>query len=239
MSEKPKSYEENTREQYETLGRFVEAFEALVDETREACVRILSRKQLHRDLVRVAVAHPVITAKPIFEILRAIIADQISNSLLEQELLRDGVINEIESPDYRGDPLLFSAAEQNSYFAIMKFIADEYNDLVETRNALLHGTWSIGYLHQADPTSEEFYVHKWAVTKRGLWPVEELPKNAEELRLLAHRCDQLRSWIATVSYCAQGNEKLDAYFEQQGKQWSLKMGGNKTMLPRKLPEAFS
>ncbi len=239
MPDRSKSYEENTREQYETLGRFVEAFEALVHEIREACVALLSRDTMHRDLVQVAFHHQVITAKPVFEILRAIVAELISGSIVEQTLLKEGIIEELETTDPRGNPLCFSPAEQDSYLGVMKFIAGEYNDLVETRNALLHGTWFVGYVHESDPTSIEFHVRKYSVTKTGLDPMKELPKNAKELRELAHRCDQVRTWIAALSYCVQGNEKLDVYFDQQQKQWFLKMGGNKTTLPGKLPEAFS
>ena len=235
MPDRPKSYEENTREQYETLGRFVEAFESLVHETREACVALLSRDTMHRELVQVAFHHQVMTAKPVFEILRAIIAELISGSIAELHLFEEGIIEEFETTDPRGNSLRFSPSEQVSYLGVMKFIANEYTDLYEMRNALLHGTWFVGYVHDSDPTSTEFIVRKYSVAKTGLDPLD-LPKNAKELRELAHRCDQVRTWIATLSYCTQGNEKLDVYFEQQQKLWFLKMGGHKTTLPGKLPE---
>ena len=46
-------YTKNTKEQYEALGRFVEAFEAMVSEVREICIELLSKDGRHRNLIEV------------------------------------------------------------------------------------------------------------------------------------------------------------------------------------------
>jgi hypothetical protein len=76
------------------------------------------------------------------------------------------------------------------------------------------------------------------VTKEGLSPLD-LPKNSTQLKELAHRCDQTRAWIGFLDYCALGTSKLDEIFEQDGKNWFLKIGDHKTTLPGTLPTASS
>jgi hypothetical protein len=71
----------HSRDQYEALGRFVEAFEAMVAETRETCINLLARSGRHRDLIEIAFHHNVLTAKPVYEIMRAIIAELVNASM--------------------------------------------------------------------------------------------------------------------------------------------------------------
>jgi len=114
--------EKNTKEQYEALGRFVEAFEAMVDKARSVSIELLSRSAAHEDLVTIALHHPAMTAKPLFEIMRAIIA----------EVLKD------DHHKLHNDRHLFAA--------VLRQISAEYMTLVSTRNNLLHGTWFVGYI---------------------------------------------------------------------------------------------
>ena len=46
------SYEQNTKEHYEHLGRFVEAFEATVQEARDACIDLLGHDRQQSDFLR-------------------------------------------------------------------------------------------------------------------------------------------------------------------------------------------
>src|ERR1700730_4099177 len=71
-TEKPKTYEKNTKEQYEALGRFVEAFEAMVNEVRESTIALIERDGKHRRLIEIVLHHQVLTAKPLYEIFRAV-----------------------------------------------------------------------------------------------------------------------------------------------------------------------
>jgi hypothetical protein len=68
-------YNANTKGQYEALGRFVEAFEAMVNETRSASISILSRVGAQANLLDVVFHHSALSAKPLFEIMRALVAD--------------------------------------------------------------------------------------------------------------------------------------------------------------------
>jgi hypothetical protein len=71
----------NTKEQYEALGRFVEAFEMMVHEVREICIeRICSGvgSSERERLVEIAFHHQAISAKPLFDIMRAILAEIVN-----------------------------------------------------------------------------------------------------------------------------------------------------------------
>src|SRR5262245_2800361 len=70
------AYRKNTREQHESLGQFVEAFEAMVHEAREVCIDSVSLDGRHRDLVQILLHHSSLTSKPIFEKCRAVIAEE-------------------------------------------------------------------------------------------------------------------------------------------------------------------
>jgi hypothetical protein len=54
---KSDAYAKNTKEQYEALGRFIEAFEMMVERTRSNCVELLERGKSHKELVTIALHH--------------------------------------------------------------------------------------------------------------------------------------------------------------------------------------
>ena len=205
------SYEQNTKEHYEHLGRFVEAFEATVQEARDACIDLLGHDRQQKRLIEIAFRQQALTANPTFEIMRAVIIEIIDDAI------KDGALK----------------ADRNAFLGLMKFIADEYDDLVKMRNALLHATWFVGYQSVDDPASSEFYVRKFAVTKQGLSPLE-LPKNARQLEELSHRCDNTRTWIGLLVNCVKGSERLEDLFEQKGGRWFLRLG-NTTLGEASLP----
>jgi hypothetical protein len=72
------AYNKNTQEQYEALGRFVVAFEAMVNEVRDCSINLLLTEDEVSALVDIAFHHPVLTAKPLFEIFRALIVEFLS-----------------------------------------------------------------------------------------------------------------------------------------------------------------
>jgi hypothetical protein len=80
MSETPKNetspVDKNTKEQYEELGRFVVAFEDMVNDVRELCIFILAGFNLSQQtFVSVAFHHRVLTAQPLSEIMQTLIAE--------------------------------------------------------------------------------------------------------------------------------------------------------------------
>ena len=126
------AYATNTKEQYEELGRFVEAFELMVNEVRETCIDLLSKDGDHRDLVRIAFHHQSLSAKPSIEIMRTIVTEVVSN------------------------PSSFHHGDKEIFVEVLGKIQGAYEHLSNMRNNLLHGTWFVGFVSEDDPNAERF-----------------------------------------------------------------------------------
>jgi hypothetical protein len=125
---------------------------------------------LQYKLLQVAFHHQTLTAKPLFEIMRAMIAE---------------IVNV---------PIHRSYSDKEFYRDLLGHVQKEYNDLANTRNNLLHGTWFMGATTFSNPESENFYLHKYTASKHGLTELR-LPKTARELRELSERCENLLPWL--------------------------------------------
>jgi hypothetical protein len=183
-------------------------------------------------LLEIVFHHQALTAKPLIEIFRAIVAELVDDSL---EAQRDEA-NNIADPDPpllagpNGKPMPFTVKDQESFLGVMKVIQDEYNDLTSKRNNLLHGTWFVGYPSIDDPFSAEFLVRKFATSKTGLTAID-LPKNAAQLKALSDRCESVRSWIGWLELCLTGGLKIADTFQQDGKIWHfVTPGGHRSTL---------
>lgn len=202
-SEQSSAYDKNTKEQYECLGRFVEAFEAMVHEVRSNAIEMLAADTEFARLVEIPFYHAVMTAKPIFEIFRAIIATQINNGKFCAQHGIDG-------------------ADQSAFHGVLAEIAKEYGDLSEIRNHMLHGTWFVGFLGGQDEEANEFEIHRLTVGKAGLKSAAEIPKNALELRHLIKRCEVTRHWISVIHGCmpkSLADLKMKDSFRHNGTDW--------------------
>ena len=74
--DQPSPVDKKIKEQYEELGRFVVAFEDMVNDVRELCIFILAGfNSSQQTFVSVALHHQALTAKPLFEIMRALVAE--------------------------------------------------------------------------------------------------------------------------------------------------------------------
>lgn len=222
-------YQTNIQEQYEELGRFVEAFEYMANEVRECNIALLSREGKSRYLIEIAFHHYALSAKPLYDIFRAIVGEIVQPPMVANTDI--GLRQPISEPP----PSPFKPAERDAIAAVMKRISAEYLNLVETRNEMLHGTWHIGYL-DGNPEAKEFHIAKYDTTKSGLSPVTGLPKTALELRILASRCSDVRSWIGWVLDCLLGKSPVLERFTHENGEWFLVLGGNKTTLPQKWPQ---
>jgi hypothetical protein len=151
-------YAQNTKEQYEAIGRFVEAFEAMVNEARQNSIQLLTRDHKQQLLLRIPFYNQALSAKPLFEIFRTLIAEIIHG----QETQKTKNI---------------SQEDLGTYLGVLSTIAGEYMDLCSIRNNLLHGTWFVGYSGSDDPYCKEFFIHRFDATKKGL-SLTELPKTA-------------------------------------------------------------
>jgi hypothetical protein len=85
MSDINEEYQKNTKEQYEVLGRFVEAFETMVNEVREDALDLLERDGRHRRLIAIVLHHQVFSAKPLYDVYRATVIEIIDNQIRLQE----------------------------------------------------------------------------------------------------------------------------------------------------------
>src|SRR5580658_3807224 len=158
----PSAFDKNTKEQYEELGRFVEAFEGMVSEVRNVSILILAGlDSSQQTFVSVALHHQALTAKPLFDIMRTLIA----------EISRDKTAREKHKIDDVSQAILSG---------VIATISKEYMDLVRLRNDLLHGTWYIGFTGPDDLEAKEFHVSKFSMSKTGMEALE-LPKTATEL----------------------------------------------------------
>jgi hypothetical protein len=194
------AYQKNTKEQYEALGRFVEAFEGMVHEARRDSIDIATQglPPFQKGLVGIPYFHPAIAAKTIYEIFIAVIAETLNDQR------------------YR-DANNISEAEIRYFSAVISQLSGEYNKLCSKRNNLLHGTWSIGFSHADDPDSATFDIDKYSVGGGGVVPLS-LPKTASDLQELSERCDEVRSWIATLHASATrkpGCKILDCFRQYQ------------------------
>jgi hypothetical protein len=205
----------NTTEQYAALGRFVEAFELMVNEVREICIENICASvggiQQRERLIEIAFHHQSMTAKPLFDIMRTIIAE---------------TVNVEASPHY---------ADRMAIKKLLGHIEAEYNHLYNKRNELIHGTWMIGFVSHDNPDAREFVVRKYKTTSDGLAEAQ-LPKNAIELLDLVTRCDEARTWLGYLGFCLQEGTRITEVFKQQpGESWKFYISAvsDGTTLPRK------
>jgi hypothetical protein len=186
MSETPKDepspVDKNTKEQYEELGRFVVAFEDMVNDVRELCIFILARFNLSQQtFVSVAFHHRVLTAQPLFEIMQTLIAEVAKDKDARTRYKIDDESAKIIN-------------------GVIAAISGVYNKLASIRNNLLHGTWYIGFTGPEDLEAKQFYIRKLVTRATGL-SAHELPKTAAELRDLTKRCEKVRYWMLSITSC--------------------------------------
>lgn len=192
-----KIYQNNIRR----LGQFVEAFEQMVHEVRSACEFLLDPELKRQSAVSAAFHHSVMTAKPLFDIMRAVVAETLKNTKMRAK-------HEIDE------------AAENIFHGVLQTIGNEYNNLTNTRNNLLHGTWFMGFGSVIEPGSD-FLVYKMSVSKTGIAPME-LPKNTEELLALAARCRKTGAWIGAITVAfihGPAGNLIKATFRHDRENW--------------------
>jgi hypothetical protein len=228
-------YAKNTTEQYAELGRFVVSFELMIHEIRQSCIGRLARDTTHGGFIAIPFHHVAFTAKPLIDVWRAIVAELIDPPRRPRkegdEDVAVGIFPDDPPmlPDADGKPIHFKQDEIKIVHGVLKVIQDEFMDLANKRNNLLHATWFVGFPSRADPNSAEFFISKYMTTKEGLSPLD-LPKKATELSDLSHRCDIIRDWVSWIDACLMGMDKISTVFEKgDGKSWNLKVGRRSTL----------
>jgi hypothetical protein len=212
------AYTENVREQYIALGKFIAAFERMVDLVRTSCIGLLEPNLNDQKLVEVIFHHQVLTAQPLFDILRALIFTTINDrAYIEKHSVTE--------------------KEQNDINGVLTTIASSYMDLLKKRNNLLHATWQFG--HPIDPFADpiNFKVSKRTVTKTGLSRVL-LPNDVKGLDQLRIRCEATTSWIWELFRCLPhtvGKRRVHDSFKFVNGRWERTWPSRST-LPRVFPE---
>jgi hypothetical protein len=203
------AYVKNTKEKYEALGRFVEAFEDMVDEVRSACMELLyqndksTRNELRWMLLHIVFHQQSMTAKPLLQIMRSMVGE-ISKKF------RDG-----------GEPN-FDNAEFSAFSEVIKIVDREYDQLVRTRNNLLHARWGMEFPFEDDPDGLKFFIFKGGSNKDGWAPLQKLPQTASELLTLSERFKELSHWVFLIARCFDGSEspqRITNCFRFDGKEW--------------------
>lgn len=161
-------------EQFAALGRFVQAFEGMVHGVRSSCQMLTQRPGVHGALMALVWNHQVMTAKPLFELYRAML------------------ICIVEESDVSASP-----EEKGAVISILKEESAKYERLVNARNTLLHGTWAIGWGHQGQEDFSEINVFKFRTTSNGL-KLSDVPKIIEDLEEIisqCERCGRVLQWL--------------------------------------------
>lgn len=227
------AYQKNTKEQYEMLGRFVEAFELMVHEVREASIELTGRDGRNRALLEVTFHHQALTAKPLFDIFRVTIVEILNDVLQEQKDRAEGIY-ESDPPlvvDRNGNPFPLTLKDRDTVLGVIGFIQGKYESLVNRRNDLLHGTWFVGFVSVDDPHSANFHIRKLRGTKKGLSNVDDLPKSANELKSLTDQCGALRNWISWLGSCLRDSVRIaDTFQFTEGTWWFVTPQGNRSTL---------
>jgi hypothetical protein len=177
----------------------------MVTAARDGAAMLLSKGIVEQTLIRIVLHHQALTAKPLFDIFRAVIMRTIEF----QKTLAPG---------------RHSEADANTFKGVLGQIHREYEDLAYTRNNLLHATWYVGYASEDQADFSEFLAHKQTVNKSGAGAVD-LPKTAKELDELSERCNKMTEWIRLV-FSSLAFSQVDAgrisklfRYNEKSKKW--------------------
>jgi hypothetical protein len=212
MAIDPKVRERNRAAQFEALGRFVEAFEDMVDEARVLCMDIISHlgagpapdQNLHRTMLHIVFYHQSLSAMPIFELTRAMIGQMLNDQEFRS---RWGIDHE----------------DRSVFFEILKRVNADYQELTAIRNDLLHGNWSVGTPWDEDSDDSEFFLYKPKSNKDGfVGKRDDLPQTASELLQLSKRCEDVTHWLDVICDCLpmRATLKITECFQYNGQQWA-------------------
>jgi hypothetical protein len=219
-----KTLDEQARDQFAALGLFIESFENVVSILRQECSRILRGAQLglpsvagkiivfHWNICTLPFHHEAMTAKPIVDIWQALTYEQTRSLEALSALSPNG--NKIVT-------------------AIVSDVANDFRDMIPTRNHLVHGTWNIGR-----PWPENFpkelaggalshhqIVEKYKVTKAGLEKRDDLPNSFDEIIDLAKRNQQILGMLGRfLQLFIYSPAEIENAFAKRDGTWVITLG---------------
>lgn len=184
------------QESHAAIGEFVEAFELLVTHLRSGCGEFIPVRQ---ELLDIILHHDAMTAKPLFDIWRALAS--VTRSLWSA-----------------GTPTKEDDSDKQMMNAVMKYIAKEFDTAMSNRNMLLHGTWFIGWASATDEDFSHIDLLKAKVKATGLHHLET-PKTKEEITTMTQQIRALRPLIVEASFTVKRNARFRDRFVQNGDKW--------------------
>ena len=173
-SSRQEKYETQTREQFEALGRFVQAFELMIFAIRSGIEgRLQQESQNMVYFTRMIFHHRVLTAGPLWELFRGIIFTDV---------------NELRP---------VSPSDSDAFHDALSKIGKQIEALISSRNSIFHGTPFIGWASAEQEDFSELTIVKWGVSSKG-WKQTATPKSVHDLGVLVDRCKRVEEAVRLI-----------------------------------------
>lgn len=192
-------YERQTKEQFETLGRFVQAFELMVDAARNGCLTLAADNARHARILRVVFHYHTMTAQPLFDMWR-------------------GIVAEFARPEEDAAPSREAEEDRGVATKVLAQMADEYGRLARHRNDFLHGTWFIGWAGPADQDFSRLNVFRARITKGG-FAAAEMPKDVQGMSAYINRFESMALMLQRATFVVLTRQTFSANFVFDGESW--------------------
>lgn len=193
MNEHDKQKQEQIKVQFEEIGRFIQAFEAMVNSVRFACVFLLAAP--NQTLSNILLHHQHISAKTLIDIMRAMFSHVSS------------------IPEMK-----FAPEEVSVLKGLLGWIGKEFETLANKRNELVHGTWTVG---SDGASADKLQVQKIIVKAKSGLALADTPKNVAELIDLKQKCTEVNKLIValTFAYISEPRQILSSFRKLKDDTW--------------------
>lgn len=191
------SHEEFERAQFEAIGRFVQAFEDVVEACRRLLALMVPSDGSSQEKLNLILHHHALTASPLFELAGSVAILHVSQRSAD----------ELQTATLK---------------AVLKQASTQFEALVSTRNSVLHGTWRIGWRSPIDDPSEKLTVYKFQPVKGELQRNRHLPATISELLAKVNDCSELTALIEYLTACLimPGGPRIAENFRKEEGRWT-------------------
>jgi hypothetical protein len=201
---------ETARDQFASLGLFIQNFENVVNALRNDCAHIVQGRNrglsggnpkvfvMSSNIASLVFHHENMSAKPILDVWKALMAEECRALCILERLSKKG---------------------DETTKAIVKEISAEFRVIYEARNSLVHATWSIGYWFKENDF-DTLNLKKWKVSGDGFQQRIDLPTSFDEIVALAKRANKLWGKLGRLSqFFYYHPEAIENVFVKSGKEW--------------------
>jgi hypothetical protein len=168
-------WEQQTADNFVALGRYVQAFEHLVGRARSGCSTLLGGTEF----AQIVLGHQALTAKPMFDILRAMMITAIRSNIAR-----------------------FTPSDVKTANSCLRYLSQSVQDVISDRNTLVHGTWYIGWNGRSERDFREISMYKTKVTGDGV-RLDMPVKSVQELDQLREKCETTRTLLGKLIDCIE------------------------------------